>query len=365
MFFRVTLFVWQFVLDLVAVTRLADDEKDLEILLLRQQLRIVERKQERGPQIPRWQKVPLAALAVRLKERASHGRVAVEECVRLFKPDTVLGWHRAMVRKKWTYQQGRKPGRPPIDEELERWILRVARDNPGLGYEKLAGEMRKLGFKVSKTTVSTVLERHGIPPAPERNRRGSSWQVFLNHYKDQFLACDFFTVETLRLQTLYVLFFLEHGTRRVHLAGCTAHPNGQWVTQQARQRAWELQDRELPMRYLIRDHDTKFTDSFDTVFKSEGIEIVEIPYQAPNANAFTERWVRSVREECLDKVIILNERHLRRTLSEYVTYYNTRRPHQGLKQDSPFGIPSTSPHGPVRCRHVLGGIIRDYYREAA
>jgi transposase InsO family protein len=363
MVFRIILFVWDFVLDLATVMRLGEDEKDLEILLLRQQLRIVERKQARGPQIPRWQKVPLAVLAVRLQDRAQHRRAALEASLRLFKPDTVLGWHQAMVQRKWTYRQGKKPGRPPLDAELERWILQVARDNPGLGYEKLVGELRKLGFNVSKTAVSTVLEAHGIPPAPERRRRGSSWRVFLNHYKHQFLACDFFTVETLGLQTLYVLFFIEHGTRQVHLAGCTAHPTGEWVTQQARQMTWELQDRELPMRYLIRDHDTKFTTAFDTVFEVEGIEIVDIPYRAPNAHA--ERWVRTVLEDCLDKVIILNERHLRRTLHEYVTYYNTRRPHQGLDLDSPTGLVPTPTHGPIRYRQVLGGILRDYYREAA
>jgi putative transposase len=220
------------------------------------------------------------------------------ESVRLFKPDTLIGWHRELVRRKWTFKQGRKPGRPPIDAELERWILQVARDNPGLGYEKLAGELRKLGFTVSKTTVSTVLERPGVPPAPERYRRGSSWRVFLNHYRDQFLACDFFTVEILGLQTLYVLFFLEHGTIRVHLAGCTAHPSGPWVTQQVRQMTWALQDRELPMRYLIHDHDTKFTDVFDTVFKTEGVAIVDIPYQArmqtPSPNGGCARCAKSV-----------------------------------------------------------------------
>jgi putative transposase len=163
MVFRVILFVWEFLMDVLAISQLSEDEKELELLLLRQQLRIVERKQERGPQIPRWQKVPLAMLAVRLKERAGNERAALEASVRLFRPATVVGWHRAIVRRKWTYQQGRKPGRPPIDAELERWILQVAQDNPGLGYEKLAGELRKLGFKVSKTTVSTVLERHGEP----------------------------------------------------------------------------------------------------------------------------------------------------------------------------------------------------------
>jgi putative transposase len=364
MFFRIVLFIWEFVLDVAAVSRLTEGEKDLEILLLRQQLRIVERKQERGLQIPRWQKVPLAVAAVRLKQKASHSRQALEDSIRLFKPATVIGWHRAAVRRKWTYQQKRQPGRPPIDAELEQWVLRVARDNPGLGYDKLKGELRKLGWRASPTTIRTVLLRHGIPPAPERSRQGSSWRTFLNHYKEQFLACDFLTVETLTLQTLYVLFFVEHATRQVYLAGCTAHPEAGWVTQQARQMTWELRDRAVPMRYLIHDHDTKFTGMFDTVFESEGIEIVDIPYEAPNANAYAERWVRSVRQECLDKLIVLNERHLRRVLTEYLGYYNTRRPHQGVDQDSPLGL-TMSTEGPIRYRNVLGGIIRDYYREAA
>lgn len=236
---------------------------------------------------------------------------------------------------------------------------------PGLGYKKLAGELRKLGFEMSKTRVSTVLERHGLPPAPERGRAGSLWRVFLNHYKDQFLACDFFTVETLGLKTLYVLFFLEHGMRRVHLAGCTAHPTRPWVTQQARQMAWTLQERELPLRYLIHDQDTKFTDAFATVFELEGMELIDIPFQATNSNACAERWVRSVREERLDKQIILNERHLRRVLHEYVAYYTTRRPHQGLEQDSPTGMLLGPREGKVRYPNILGGILRDYSRDAA
>jgi putative transposase len=175
----------------------------------------------------------------------------------------------------------------------------------------------------------------------------------------------FLTVETLTLQTVYVLFFIEHGTRRVYLAGCTAHPNAAWVTQQARQMTWELEDRNLPMRYLIHDYDKKFTERFDTVFESAGVELVNIPYEAPNANAFAERWVRSVREECLDHLIILNERHLLCVLSEYVAYYNARRPPQGIDQDSPLELEPVSTEGPIYYRNVLGGIIRDYYREAA
>jgi putative transposase len=238
----------------------------------------------------------------------------------------------------------------------------VVRENPGLGYEKLEGEMRKLGFDVSYITIRNVMNRHGLPPAPERSSR--SWRRFLNHYKDQFLACDFLTVETLGLKTLYVLFFIEHAARRVYLAGCTAHPNADWVTQQARQMVWKLEERELPIRFLIHDNDTKFTESFDRVFSSERIEIIHTPFQAPNANAIAERWVRSVREECLDKLIILNERHLRQVLAEYQDYFNTRRPHQGIEQDSPLGLEPIPIEGPIRHRDVLGGIIRDYYREA-
>ena len=210
-----------------------------------------------------------------------------------------------------------------------------------------------------------MLQRYGIPPSPERSRQGSSWRTFLNHYREQFLACDFFTVETLTLKTLYVLFFFEHATRRVYLAGCTAHPNMTWVTQQARQLIWQLENRAKPIRFLIHDNDKKLPQSFDTVFRSTGIKIIPTPIRAPNANAYAERWVRTVREECLDRLIILNERHLHRVLKEYIAYYNTRRPHQALQQDSPLGLKPCTTEGSIHYRKVLGGIIRDYYREAA
>jgi putative transposase len=365
MLFRMVMFVWEFALDLLAVLRLAADAKDIEILLLRQQLRIATRQQERGPHIPRWQKVPLAILAMRLKDKARNASEVLAASVRLFKPDTLITWHQAIVKRKWTFNAKRKPGRPRIAKELENLILRLARDNPSLGYDKLEGEFRKLVIKVSATTIRTVLKRHGILPAPDRVQQSSSWLTFLNHYKEQFLACDFFTVETVRLQTLYVLFFIEHHTRRVYITGCTAHPNNIWVTQQARQMSWELQTHESAIRFLIHDHDTKFTQSFDTGFEADAIEIVDIPYHAPSANAFAERWVRSVRQECLDHLIILNQQHLRNVLTEYTAYYNQRRPHQSLAQDSPLGLESASNQGTIRHRKVLGGIIRDYYREVA
>lgn len=187
----------------------------------------------------------------------------------------------------------------------------------------------------------------------------------MTHYRDQILACDFFTVETVFLKTIYVLVFIELGTRRVHFAGCTAHPTSPWVTQQARQVMWELADREPRIHFLIRDRDTKFTSTFDTVFRSEAIRIIRTPIRAPNANCYAERWIRSVRAECLDKLLIFSEDHLRRVMRDYIAYYNTARPHQGIGQGMPIPSSPSDACGPVRCRTVLGGIIHDYYREAA
>jgi transposase InsO family protein len=179
------------------------------------------------------------------------------------------------------------------------------------------------------------------------------------------IACDFLTVETIRLQTLYALFFIELGTRRVHRAGCTAHLTSAWVTQQARNLAWGLQDgdRKLPIRFLIHDRDTKFTSSFNTVFAAEGIETILTPYRSPKANAYAERWVRTVREECLDNILIMGEGHLKRVLSEYIDYYNQRRPHQGIGQriPTPLAEERVTAQGPVCRRDVLGGIVHDYY----
>jgi putative transposase len=178
------------------------------------------------------------------------------------------------------------------------------------------------------------------------------------------LACDLFTIETIDLQTLYVLFFIELGSRRVHLTGCTPIPDSAWVTQQARQLVWHLTDEPAKMRFLIHDHDTKFSATFDNVFNAEGIDIVLTPFQAPKANAVAERWVRSVRQECLDHLLILSRRHLWSVLTEDTRYYNTARPHQGLDQQIPIPI-SPSRGGGIHCRDILGGIIHDYYREAA
>ena len=208
-----------------------------------------------------------------------------------------------------------------------------------------------------------VLRRHRVAPAP---RRGSTtWRAFVAQHRDQLLACDFFTVDTLFLQRLYVLFFIELGSRRLHVAGCTARPDATWVTQQARNLCWQLQERAgWPLRFLIRDRDGKFPASFDTVFASEGFAVVRTPPRTPNANAIAERAVRSIRAECLDHVLIVNQAHLRSVLVEYAAYYNHRRPHQVRNQVPPVPLAAARPRpaasAQVRSRPVLGGLINDY-----
>jgi putative transposase len=242
--------------------------------------------------------------------------------------------------------------------------VQLARENGDWGYGKIKGELAQLGHDMSRETIANILERHGILPAPERGG-SSSWRHLMTHYKDQLLARDFFTVETLFLQTIYVLFFIEVGNRRVHFAGCTTNPNATWVVQQARHMVWEFEGRDSPLRFLIHDNDHSFTQAFDTVFRSEGSDVFHTPYHAPNANADAERWVRTAREECLDKLLIINQAQLRRVMQVLVTYHNTARPHQGIGQQIPVSPTASIGTGPVQRRNVLGGIIHDYYREAA
>jgi transposase InsO family protein len=212
-------------------------------------------------------------------------------------------------------------------------VLRLARENPRWGYQRITGELRGLGFTVSATTVRKLLREAGLGPAGER--AGLSWREFLRAQAQTMIAVDFFTVETVWLQRLYVLFFIELGSRRVHLAGCTANPSGSWVTQQARQLAWTASERSTPPRFLIRDHDSKFTRDFDTIFRTERIEIIHTPIRAPQANAIAERFLRTVRSECLDWLLILNRRHLERVLRVFVHHYNGHRPHPWVHKMGP------------------------------
>jgi putative transposase len=238
-----------FLVDLQVVRTLPSAEKDLELLLLRRQLRILQRTCPHPHRITRVEKAILAVLTGRLKSISRSTLTQLREVILIFRPETLLRWHRELVRRKWSFRSTTKPGRPPLANDIKRLIVRMAQDNPRWGYLRISGELLKLGNSVDPITIRQVLKRHHLPPTPQRSQSGVHWQTFLNHYRHQLLACDFLTVETLWLKTVYVLFFIELGTRSIHLAGCTSHPTADWVTQQARQLTWTLQEGEHPSHF--------------------------------------------------------------------------------------------------------------------
>jgi putative transposase len=336
------------------VLRLRSGEhKEAEILVLRHELAIARRQLGR-PQPSAVDRALLAALSRALPRSAWSAFVVT--------PSTLLNWHRRLVRRHWTYAR-RGPGRPSLDAELELLVLRLARENPRWGYRRIVGELRKLGLGVSATSVRSVLKRHEIPPAPRRS--GPSWRAFLRAQAQGVLACDLLTVESVWLRRFYVLFFIELGTRRVHLAGVTENPSGPWTTQQARNLMIDRCGRARPMHFLIHDRDAKFSTAFDEVFRTEGIRVIRTPVRAPNANAHAERFVRTLREECLDWLLILGRRHLEQVLREYVNHYNRERPHRALELRVPEPSPRVIPLGArsqtaIRRRERLGGLIHEY-----
>jgi len=328
--------------------------REREIILLRQQILILKRQLARKSIT-----TPVERTAMLLFSRSLAN---LRKAILIIQPETLIGWHRKLIRWRWTYSAN-MPGRPRKTREIRNLILRLAKENLLWGYGKIQGELNKLGINISQTTIGRILKRNGFTLRPYR--AGSGWRAFLAQYKDYIWSCDFFTVETAFLARFYVLFFIEIGSRRLRIAGCTTNPDTLWGTQQARHLAWYIQDMNNKPRFLIHDRDTKFPGSFDEIFRSEGLEIIKTPYQAPNANAYAERMVRSIREECLDRIIIVNEKHLRFVLSQYEKYYNDARPHQGLGQNIPNGPTPPSREGPIRKRTYLGGLLNDYYREAA
>jgi putative transposase len=237
-----------------------------------------------------------------------------------------------------------------------------------LGYKRIVGELRNVGISVSATSLRTILISYGLPPAPQRNEL--SWREFLRQHAATTLTCDFFTVETAWLKRIYVLFFLSLESRRVEFVACTPNPTGTWVTQQARNMLMTLDDRQRPLRFLIHDRDAKFGGGFDHLFKSEGIIVIRTPIQAPNANAHAERWVGSVRRECLDRLLIFSRRQLEQVLRVYARHYNRHRPHRSLafrppEQTDTSPAPLRAPPYPqLTRRDVLGGLIHEYERAA-
>jgi putative transposase len=280
-------------------------------------------------------------------------------------PVTLLGWHRDLVRRRWTYSHRR--GRPAVAAEVRALVLRLARENPTWGYRRVHGELCRLGYKgrIGASTVWAILRHAGVDPAPTRS--AMSWRQFLRAQASSVLAVDFFTVDTVFLQRLYVLFVIEVATRRVHVLGVTSHPAGAWVAQQARNLLMALGEDLGRFRFLVRDRDTKFTAAFDIVFAAEGIQVLRIPVRAPRANAYAERWVGTVRREVLDRMLIVGSRQLQSVLAEYADHYNVHRPHRALGQAPPLRPSEPTvimTVGRVARGDRLGGLIHEYAQVA-
>jgi hypothetical protein len=297
------------------------------------------------------------------------GRKVLAEVATIARPNTILAWYRKLVARKFDGSKARKGlGRPRITREIEQLIVRVAKENHDWGYDRIAGALANLGYRVCDQTVGNVLQRHGVPPAPGR-KRATTWSAFIRIHLALLAGTDFFTAEVLTLRglvTYYVLFFIHLASRRVTIAGITVHPDERWMQQTARNATMEGCDALRDCRYLLHDRDSKFTQSFRAIIASGQVEPLVLPTRSPNLNAYAERWVRSVKEECLSKVALFGERSLRRALSEYVEHYHAERNHQGKGNILLF------PRGthicrdtPVRCRERLGGLLRYYHQDAA
>ena len=297
------------------------------------------------------------------------GKQALEEVSTIVKPDTILGWHRALVAQKFDGSQQRKaPGRPTIDPELEALVVRIAQENRSWGYDRVVGALANLGYTISDQTVGNILKRHGLPPAPER-KTTTTWKEFIRTHLDVLVATDFFTAEVWTLGglvTYYVLFFLHLGSRKVQVAGITPPPNEAWMIQVARNVTMERWGFLSPGHYLIHDRDTKFCPAFQQLIEDAGVERVVLPPRSPNVHAYAERWVRSVKEECLSRMMLFGEAALCRALHAYLAHSHHERNHQGKGNVLLFPTVSqdTVRQGPVQCRERLGGLLKYYTREA-
>jgi transposase InsO family protein len=338
------------ILDLLVLRGRTDRSKDVEILVLRHQLAVLQRQHPHPRFTPEDRAILTAMSRVVRRDRWA---------IFLVKPNTLLRWHRRLVAKHWTYPH--RPGRPSTITETRQTVLRFARENPTWGYRRIHGELAQLGIHIAASTVWSILKNAGIDPAPGRNTE--SWTTFLRAQAAGIVACDFFTVDTVLLRRYYVLFFIELDRRRVRLAGITTNPTGAWTAQAARNFCMRT-DRSI--RFVIRDGAGQFLAGFDDVFRGEGATIIRTPPYTPVANAYAERWVGSVRRELCDRTLIWNHRQLQQLLDEYVEHYNTHRPHRSLHQRAPntAEVVAHRPGRPIRRHPTCNGLINQY-RQAA
>ena len=320
MLFALVYSMLRLLLDLVDV-RLRVHDPEAELLLLRHQHRVV-RRQVRRPQLTMADRTIMAALSQRMNRAALAGM--------LVQPETVLGWHRELVRRNWAaFGRRRGPGRPGLDPEIQELILQIARDNPRWGCVRVRGELLKLCHAVSATAIRKFLRRHRIGPAPLRSRQ--TWKAFRRAQASAIVLTDFFSVGTVFLRRLYFLLYMELATRRVIWFAVTERPDANWVSQQARNVSWELKDLGVHARFLLHDHDHKYGGGSDLVFEADGMAVIRTPIAAPRANARIERQIGSTWRECLDWLLILNRRHLERVLTVWFEHYNEARSHRGLE----------------------------------
>jgi putative transposase len=350
---------------LAYITGTVDQELLLRNEYLAAENRILKAQLKTRLRLTDAERVTLAEIAYRL------GRKALEDVANAAKPDTILGWYRKLVARKFDGSKSRRyPGRPRIDDQIEQLVLRMAKENSDWGYDRIVGAMANLGYTLSDQTVGNILQRQGIPPAPQRWRT-TTWADFIRAHMSVLAGTDFFTVEVLTLRglaTYYVLFFIELASRKVEIAGITPHPNEQWMKIMARNVTmdeWGFLDN---CRYLIHDRDTKYCQSFRKIIESGDIKTLPLPARSPNLNAFAERWVKSVKDDCLSKLILFGETSLRRALREYLVHYHAERNHQG--KDNVLLFPTATKamnrvDGPVGCKERLGGLLKYYHREVA
>ncbi|WP_351232390.1 integrase core domain-containing protein [Streptomyces sp. NPDC002133] len=352
--------------DTLALLRLlpmSDRNKDIEILALRHQLRVLQR-QVGKPAFTDTDRAILAGLLHHLPKDK------LRRLLLLVRPDTVLRWHRDLLKRRHVATcMPKRRGRPPTVRSVRALVLRLARENSSWGYRRIHGELAAMGIKVAASTVWEILEEHGIPPAPER--RSTTWADFLRSQGGALLACDFFETRTLTGARLYVFAVIEHSTRRVRILGATAHPTADWVVQLGRNLVMDLQEAGNKARFLIRDRDSKFTAAFGAVLADAGLEIVRSGVRMPRMDSLMERWIQSCRRELLDRTLIWGQRHLLHTLRECESFYNGHRPHRALGQAAPLRPlpkPSTEPgqirHLEIHRRDRLGGTFHEYQHVA-